>query len=173
MATSVDDWETLTVHTAYSGSCTNDGATTAAIVGNKDVLVLCTNSFGAAPYNVSVLSGVVGASRNSMLLSSEITSRNVRPEGIEFFAKGNTLVVGSMFDGNITSVPVSISGATYSKSDLSVLVKGSSQVFYIHVFKVQLCCCRQAVFYFATPWYYLISICCSDVQYYRTRNESF
>jgi hypothetical protein len=81
VATSTDGWESMTINTAYGASCTNDGATSAAIVSNSDVLVFCSNAFELAPYNVSVLSGIVGdqgKSNNFMALSSTVSGSDLK-----------------------------------------------------------------------------------------------
>jgi hypothetical protein len=64
LASSDDDWSSIIVHNAYNAMCVNDGTTAIAIAGS-DVLAFCSNNFGAAPYNVSVLIGIVETSGSS------------------------------------------------------------------------------------------------------------
>jgi hypothetical protein len=130
VATSTDNWESLFVHTAYNAACTNDGTTTLAVAGNS-ILAYCSNNFGVAPYNVSVLSNIVGSFdgfRTEMSQSSNITYFNMQTEGIEYHKKSNQLVLGSMGTGSISGVPPSVTDAFYSMDTIHTFAAGTSNV---------------------------------------------
>lgn len=112
-ATLNEDSTKIMVHLAYSASCVNDGATAVAVI-KSDIAVLCTNNFGSAPYNVSVLSDIVDDSRLNMQSSSTFNYYGFTPEGIEFDPYRSLVISGSaamqgvyglypfLNDGNIT-----------------------------------------------------------------------
>lgn len=132
VASSNDEWVTTTVHTAYSAACVNDGTTTLAIASNSDVMALCTNNFGPAPYAISVLTGVVSANHFEMSTSSRFSTASKYPEGIEYDSNLNQLVLSSQGKGGAYGLPPSFSGAVYSDVDVFVYNEGSSEVaFYL------------------------------------------
>ena len=129
VATSTDDWRSLTIHTAYSAACVNDGTTAIAINSNTgDVMAYCSNNFGAAPYAISVIAASNGADRFVMAQSSSIITSSTFPEGIEYDVNMNKLVMGSMGTGDIYGVPPSLSGAIYSETSLHYYDEGDSMV---------------------------------------------
>jgi hypothetical protein len=131
VATSADNWNSMTIHTAFSASCVNDGTTTLAIASNSDVMAYCSNNFGSAPYAVSVLSGVVASGDGdqfSMAQSSTTATSSAQPEGIEYDRNLNRLVLGSMGTGDIYGVAPSLAGATFSGTSIHEYVSGDDEV---------------------------------------------
>jgi len=93
------------VHAAYSASCVNDGTTAVAIANDNDVLVYCSNNFGSAPYNVSILRDVVNTkpmiAKTWTTITQNYDSVWIQPEGIEYDINKGQIIVGST-NGNLT-----------------------------------------------------------------------
>jgi hypothetical protein len=131
--TSVDDWSTALMHTAYSANCGGGGTsaiTTLAIVNDRDVINFCANNFGPALYNVSVLSDIVGRESTGMQLSSTIDIMTQYPEGIEYDPHSQRILLSSRYDGSIRSFPASTTGSpTYTVDDSHLIAAGTTEVF--------------------------------------------
>lgn len=137
-ATSDDNWDSMYIHTAYNAACINDGATAVGIAGN-DVMIYCSNNFGVAPYNVSVVPNALISQPGAMSLSFSITTPGLTPEGVEFDRAANRVVFSSMGGGNLTGAAASAMGIDVDRSNSHVYARGTSQVsiqlmWYISVY---------------------------------------
>jgi hypothetical protein len=126
-ATSDDNWDSVYIHTAYNAACTNDGSTAVAIAGN-DVMIYCSNNFGAAPYNVSVVPNALISQPGALSLSSSIVTTGLTPEGIEFDRAMNRVIISSLNGGDITGAAASAMGIDIDQSNSYLYASGTSQV---------------------------------------------
>ncbi len=117
--TSTNNWLNATVNVVYAGSCTNDGLTTLAIAQDSDVLAYCSNNFGSAPYNISVLKGVVSSGVTSMNTGMLVDGfgANREPEGIEYDVRSNSIIFGSLTTGGVFGLPASVSGSVFGYNE--------------------------------------------------------
>ena len=74
-------WDEAEVVVVYDSGCTNPDPSSATIDSNGDLLIICTEGFGAGPYNIKRIAGMGKAYQAQDAASFELAFTGLVPEG--------------------------------------------------------------------------------------------